>query len=477
MIRGRAFVPACLTLLLSGCLVGPNYKRPQIATPSQFRTQKIAEQSSLADLPWWEVFKDPALKNLVQTSLTNNYDLRIAVTRIEQARQLAIQSRSQLFPQINYSANTGGTRPAIVGLPFNIPFQSTLVASLSMSWEIDVWGRIRRSNEAALAQLLATDEARRGVLLSLTSELAQAYFELLGLDLQLEISRKNQASFQRSFDIFNERFQNGIVSKLETARSEASLATVTATIPELERQIVIKENQIRVLLGENPESVQRAAKLLDEVVPPEIPAGLPSALLERRPDVRQAEALVRSANARIGVATANYFPKIGLTALFGRQSAPLESITKGAAATWNILPNATGPIFQGGNLKAQKKQAIAVWQETQLQYQQTALTAFQEVANALISREKYEQVRAEQERAVRAYEVSLDVATQRYIAGKASYLDVISAQQEIFPAEQSLAQTELNRRIVLVQLYRALGGGWNLQTPAAWSGTPPPPKP
>lgn len=468
-----------LALLLNGCLVGPNYRRPKIDSPVQFRNQKAAEQVSLADLPWWDVFKDPALKSLIQSALTNNYDLRAAITRIEQARQLALQARSQFFPQVGYNANIGGTRPAIVGLPVSIPNQSYLQGALSMAWELDVWGRIRRSNEAALAQLLATEEARRGILLSLTSEVAQAYFELLGLDLQLEISKKNQASFQRSFDIFNERFQNGIVSKLETARSEASLATVSATIPELERQIAIKENQIRVLLAENPGPVPRSAKLLEELVPPEIPAGLPSVLLERRPDIRQAEAQVRAANAQIGVATAAYFPQIGLTALLGRQSAPLQSITKSGATTWQAVANASGPIFQGGNLKARKRQAVAIWQESQLQYQQTTLNAFQEVANALISREKFEQVRTEQDRTVRAYETSVDIATQRYMAGRASYLDVVSAQQELFPAELSLAQTELNRRVVMVELYRALGGGWNLTDPAAWVGMvpPSPPKP
>jgi multidrug efflux system outer membrane protein len=306
---------------------------------------------------------------------------------------------------------------------------------------------------------------RRAILLSLSSEVAQAYYELLGFDLQLAIARRNRDAFHRSFDIFDQRFRSGIVSRLETARAEAALATVAAAIPELERQIVIKENQINVLLGQNPAPLPRIARLLDDAPLPEVPAGLPSALLERRPDIRQAEAFVRAANAQVGVATANFFPQIGLTALFGRQSAPLQGITSGSAGLWNAIAAASGPIFQAGNLKAQKRQAIAAWQETQLAYQSTALGAFREVADTLVSREKFEQVRVEQERAVRAYEVSVDVATQRYIAGRASYLEVLTAQQELFPAERSLAQTQINQRLVVIQLYRALGGGWSIQDP------------
>ena len=401
----------------------------------------------------------------MQTALTNNYDLRIAVTRIEQAREIAAQTRSLFFPYVDYGAEIGGIRPAITGVPVSVPSRSYSRGALSMTWELDVWGRIRRSNEAALAQLLANAEARRAILLSLSSDVAQAYYELLGLDLQLEIARKNRDAFQRSFDIFDQRFRSGIVSRLETARAEAALATVAAAIPELERQIVIKENQINVLLGQNPAPLSRTARLLDDALLPEVPAGLPSALLERRPDIRQAEAFVRAANAQIGIATANFFPQIGLTALFGRQSAPLQGITSGSATLWNAIATAAGPIFQAGNLKAQKRQAIAAWQETQLAYQRTALGAFREVADTLVSREKFEQVRVEQERAVRAYEVSVDVATQRYIAGRAGYLDVLTAQQDLFPAESSLAQTQINQRLVIIQLYRALGGGWNIQDP------------
>jgi multidrug efflux system outer membrane protein len=274
--------------------------------------------------------------------------------------------------------------------------------------------------------------------------------------------------------LFNQRLEGGVASKLQTSRAEAAQATAAATIPELERQIALKENQINVLLGQNPASVQHSAKLLDETLPPEIPAGLPSALLERRPDVLAAEQQVRAANAQIGVATANFFPQIGLTAFLGRGSSPLSNFSSPNAFVWNALANAAGPIYQGGALKAQKRQAIAAWKQTALEYQQTALYAFQDVSDALVSREKYEATRVEQARAVHAYEDAVKTAFERYNAGKASYFEVLDAQQLLFPAQSSLAQTQLNQRLVIVQLYKALGGGWNLQDPQ-WAGPQAPP--
>jgi multidrug efflux system outer membrane protein len=260
-----------------------------------------------------------------------------------------------------------------------------------------------------------------------------------------------------------------VASKLETSRAAAAEATTAANIPELERQIALTENQISVLLGSNPSDIKHTAKLLDEIVPPEIPAGLPSALLERRPDVLEAEQLMRSANAQVGVATANFFPQIGLTALLGRASSPLSSLSLGQSTVWSLAGNATGPIFQGGALTAQKRQSVAFWEQAKLQYEQTSLNAFSDVSNALISRQKYEATRIQQIQAVQFYQESVEVSLQRYTAGKASYYEVLEAQQQLFPAEISLAVTELNRRIVMVQLYRALGGGWNLKDPD-WVG-------
>lgn len=462
---------AITTLLISGCAMGPNFVRPAVNTPDSFRNAPIpAEPASIADLPWWQLFRDDILQGLIRQALTNNYDLRIAVTRVEQARQIAAQARSQFFPQVNYDGAVATGKNALFGGigPNGGKTQDSAFIDLSVFWEVDLWGRIRRLNEAARAQFLATDEARRGVTISLVSSVAQAYFELLELDLQLDIAKRNTQSFADTLKIFSLRREQGVASKLETASAEALLTATAANIPELERQIVLKENQINVLLGRNPAPVERTAGLLEERMPLDIPAGLPSSLLERRPDIRQAEENLRAANAQVGVAAANFFPRIGLTALFGKASPELEDFTSGTANLWAVAGNLTGPIFQGGALLAQYRQAVALWEEAKLRYEQTVLNALQEVSNALVSRQKYEEVRLQQWRSVKAYEEAVHVSLQRYVAGKASYYEVLQNQQNLFPAETVLAQTELNRILAVVQLYKALGGGW--------SGSEPPPE-
>jgi len=461
-----------VSLCLSGCAVGPNYVRPKVDAPSDFRgVEGAAQQASFADLPWWEAFKDQRLAELIQTALANNYDLRVAITRIEQSRQIALQSRALYFPFVNYSVSGSDGKNEFVGsvTPTRGNVQGSFLGVASVAWEADVWGRLRRLNESARAQYLATEQARRGVMLSLVSDVSQAYFQLLGLELQLDISRQTTASFGDTLKFFTQRLEGGVASKLETSRAAAAQATAAASIPELERQIALTENQISVLLGSNPREIQHTAKLLDEVVPPDIPAGLPSALLERRPDVLEAEQLMHSASAQIGVATANFFPQIGLTALLGRASSPLSLLSSGQSTVWSLAGNAAGPIFQGGALTAQKRQSVAFWEQSKLQYQQTALNAFSDVSNALISRQKFEAIRIQQEQAVQSYRESVQVALQRYTSGKANYYEVLEAQQQLYPAEISLAVTELNRRIVMVQLYLALGGGWNLKDPD-WVG-------
>ena len=469
---GSLLAAAALFLLLPGCAVGPNYQRPKVSVPTGYRSAEAsAQQASIADLPWWEVFKDSRLRELVQTALANNYDLRIAVTRIEQSRQIAAQARAQYFPFLNYGATASDGKNEFAGgvVPNGGQTRGAFAAAASVAWEADLWGRIRRENEAVRAQYLATEQARRAVMLSLVSDVAQAYFELLDLDLQLDIAKQTTESFSQTVSLFTHRLEGGVASKLDTSRAEAAHATASASIPELERQIALKENQISVLLGNNPSPVPHSAKLLDQVVPPDIPSGLPSALLERRPDILAAEEQLRSANAQIGVATANFFPRIGLTALFGRASSPLDSLSSGQATVWSVAGNIAGPIYQGGALRAQKRQAVAFWEQSKLQYAQTAQLAFQDVSNALVSRMKYEAIRAEQARAVQAYQESVKVSLQRYIAGKASYFEVLDAQLQLYPAENALAFTELNRRTVVVQLYKALGGGWNLKDPD-WVG-------
>ena len=420
------------------------------------------EQASLGDLPWWTIFKDQKLHRLITEALENNLDLRLAVTRIEQARQISAQARGRFFPQIGYDGVIANGRNSTLGSPtYNGgQTQDTALLDLNVFWEIDFWGRIRRLNEAAQAQLLATEEGRRGVVVSLVSGVAQAYFELLELDLELQIAHRNTQSFEETLKIFTQRLEGGVASKLETSSAEGLLGSVAANVPELERQIVLKENQINVLLGRNPGPIERNAALLEQTSPPEIPAGLPSQLLERRPDIRQAEQNLRTANARIGVAVADFFPRIGLTSLFGKVSPELSDFTGGSANMWAVGGTMTGPVFQGGTRVAQYRQAREAWEEAKLRYEQTALNAFQEVSNALISRQKLEAARAQQARAVNAYDQAVRVSLKRYVAGKASYYEVLQNQQNLFPAETSLARTELNQLLAVVQLYKALGGGW-----------------
>jgi len=458
--------------LFSGCAVGPNYQRPKVNVPTEYRDAAgSSQQASIADLPWWEVFKDDRLKNLVQTALANNYDLQIAVTRVEQARQIAAQARAQYFPFLNYSVSASDGKNEFVGAVSANGGQErgAFLGVATVAWEADVWGRLRRENEAARAQYLATEEARRGVMLSLVSDVAQAYFELLDLELQLQIAKDTTDSFSQTLKLFTQRLEGGVASKLDTSRAAAALATAAASIPELERQIALKENQISVLLGNNPGPIPHTSKLLEQIVPPDIPVGLPSALLQRRPDILTAEQQLRVANAQVGIAIANFFPRVGLTSLFGRASSPLSELSSGKTTVWSIASNVAGPIYQGGALRAQKRQSVALWEQTKLQYAQTAQIAFQDVSNALVSRLKYEAIRDEQAQAVQAYQESVKVSFQRYVAGKASYFEVLDSQLQLYPAENALAFTELNRRTVIVQLYKALGGGWNLKDPE-WRG-------
>src|SRR5215472_9451546 len=404
--RARLLVP--LILLVSGCPLGPNYRRPDVNAPPVYRDQSSpALQASLADLPWWDLFKDETLKGLVETSLTNNYDLAAAVARVEQARQVSAQAMAQYFPAINYLSITSYGHNQFTGSPSsNLPgAQGFLLGIVAATWEADVWGRIRRTNEAARAQYLATEEARRGLMLTLASDVSQAYFELLGLRLQLEIARETTQTYTATLQLFTERSQGGLGNALQTSRAASDLATAAASIPDLERLVALKENQISILIGRNPGRIETKVKLLEETVPLEVPAGLPSALLERRPDVLSAEQRLRAANAQIGMAKAAYFPQIGLTTFFGKLSTPLADLSSGNTNAWSIGSNISGPIFRGGALKARNRQAIANWEEAKAQYMQTALNAFRDVSDALISREKYDAVRAELIRAVQSNEL------------------------------------------------------------------------
>ncbi|MGP8234449.1 MAG: efflux transporter outer membrane subunit [Limisphaerales bacterium] len=450
-------------LALAGCTAGPDYKRPAVDTPQTFWGDASGRTNSLGDVPWWELFRDDTLQTLIRTALTNNYDVRIAATRVEQARAVLAENRAGYFPQVTYTGVAGVGRNAENGSPFpGIPQSEFFEAVGNVSWEVDLWGRIRRMNESARAQFFATEEARTNVVLTLIATVAQDYFQLQALDQELQIAYDTTNSFGQSLKLFSERLRGGVASKLETAAAEAAEASAAATVPELTRQIMIEENQIRILLGMNPGPVLRGKRSLQELLPPDVPPGLPSALLERRPDIRQAEQVVRAANAQIGVAQADFYPRFDLTALFGQVSPQLGTITTGGANAWGALGTLAGPLFEGGYLKAQLRHSRTAWQEAVLRYQEVALNAFQEVANALASREQLARERVEQDRAVRAYQVAVQVATQRYRGGQASYYELLQEQQLLFPAENTLTQTQLNQLLTTVQLYLALGGGWNV---------------
>jgi len=457
-----AFLPLAGLVIFAGCAVGPDYHRPAVDAPPQFRFIEDQNTNSLADLPWWQVFQDPMLQGLIRTALTNNYDLQQAVARVEQARYQASAASSAFFPQINYGADAGRGRNAYYNSPANLngATKSSAIVNLSAFWEIDFWGRIRRSSEAARAQYLATDEARRSLTITLMSEVAITYFQLLDLDQELEIQRSATNAYAGSYRIFNDRLTQGVASKLETDRAAAAMAGAAATIPNLELQIAQTENQLSILLGRNPGPVLRQ-KLSDQVLaPPEIPAGLPSTLIRRRPDVLSAEQSLVSANANIGANLANFFPQIGLTTFVGSSSTELSAFTAGAGNAWNLGGTVSGPLFHGGQLSAQYKAAKAKFDESAAAYHQSVLTAFQEVSDALIARQKYAEEYVFDGQAVTALASSAELATQRYLNGKSSYYEVLQAQQELYPAQRTQVQTRTGELISVVQLYKALGGGW-----------------
>jgi len=453
---------AAFILLAVGCAVGPDYKRPAVNAPEVFRGEPQTATNSFGDLPWWQVFHDDALQRLVHTALTNNYDVRIAFTRMEQARALAVQARSQYYPQLSYTGGGGyGKNVGANNTPSPTGAQGgVFTAYASAAWELDVWGRIRRLSESARAQYFASQEARRDVTISVISQVAQDYFQLLALQRELEIAKDTTNSFGQSLKIFTDRLKGGVASRLETSSAEALMDSAAATIPDIERQIALQENQISVLLGENPGPILRGDLPLESQELPEVPAGLPSALLERRPDIREAEQSLRSANAQVGVAAANFLPQLDLTGLFGTVSPELAGLTSGSSIAWAAAASLTGPLFQGGRIKAQYQQAKAAREQFALQYQATVLNAFQQISDALISREKLAATRVQQARAVEAYKEAVNTAMKRYQLGNASYYEVLQEQQLLFPAENSLVQTEVNQLVNLVQLYRALGGGW-----------------
>jgi len=446
--------------LLAGCAVGPDYKRPTVTVPAETRGQVgAAEAASLADQPWWVVFGDDSLESLVDEALRNNYDVRAAAWRVEEFRARAGITRAELFPQLQYQGEWSRSRQPGSG-PVNLNN-----VNLGLTWEIDLWGRVRRLSEAALAQYLSTQEARRGVLLSVVSDVAQAYFELRELDAQLAIATRTTEAFQGTYDLFNRQFGGGVVSQLEVSRAEAALGTAAAAVPNLRRQIVAQENLICFLVGRNPGPIPRGRSLTEQALPPEVPAGLPSALLERRPDLRQAEQQLITANANVGVAMASFFPTITLTGSFGGVSSEVSDLFK-AGKAWSFAAGLTGPLFQGLRLRNQYDVNVAQWEQAKIQYESAVTNAFGEVSTFLVAHQELAQEEKQQARVVAAYQEAVRLSNRRYLAGLSSYVEVLDAQQQLFPAENALAQTRFSRLSNFVQLYKALGGGWSIEDPA-----------
>ena len=451
------------TLLLAGCNVGPDFQSPEVSVPVAFRFDSNASPQSIADLPWWKVYRDPKLQSLINEALANNHDLRIAITRVEQARQVALQTRSLALPTVDYGGGVSRGRNQAGGSAAFTGGRTTDDASaiLSVAWEVDFWGRIRRLSEADLARYLATDEAKRGVIVSLIGDVAQAYFELLELDLEKEISIRTRDSFQKSFDLFSSRLEGGIASKIETSRATAATAQAAALIPDIERLIAQKENQLSILTGRAPGPISSRGSLDDSAIKQSVPAGLPSSMIRRRPDIRQSEQLLRAANAEIGAAIADYYPRIGLTTFAGRVSPDLSDLTDGVGNAWSIAANISGPIFDGGRLRAQEAQVRAAFDEAKLRHEKSVLVALGEVSNSLIARQKFAAARSEQEKAVSSLNEAVGVSTERYSAGRANYFEILDSQLELFPTELQLARIRLNEYLAVVGLYRALGGGWS----------------
>lgn len=450
-------------LLLTGCTLGPKYKRPAVAVPDTYRglAPEAAPQStsSLADEKWWTIFQDPQLQILIREALAQNYDMRIAAARVLQAQAALGITRADQFPTITAGVSSSNQRlpatritPALETSPSQV--------NLSLFWELDFWGKFRRATEAARANLLATEWGQKAVKWSLVSNVASAYFQLLELDAEMEISRRTLSSRQDSLRLVQVRAKGGVTALLDVRQSEQLVYTAAATIPDLERRIEQQENLISILLGKNPGAVTRGKTLVENPILPTVPVGLPSSLIERRPDIQSAEQQLVAANARIGVAKAAYFPQITLTAIGGYQSPALTNLFTGPAGLWSFGGQLVQPIFTGGRIRSTVKLTEAQKQETVLVYQQSIQLAFREVSDSLVAYRKNQEFRAQQELLTDSAKDATRLSDMRYRGGVTSYLEVLDSDTRYFDAQLGLAQAELNERLALIQLYNALGGGW-----------------
>ena len=458
----RVATAMLIALTLFGCMVGPNYKRPSVDTPQAWRFEN-KEAKDVANTTWWEQFNDPVLTKLISTALSNNKDLKIAAFRVEEFMGRYAVARSSLFPQVTGNASVQRERTSALGqvpLPAGTPnpFNQYQVA-LSASWEIDLWGKLRRGTEAAIASVLSNEEGRRGVILTLVTSVASAYVNLIDLDHQLEIARNTAKTREESYRIFQVRFRAGYVSELELSQARSDYEQVSATIPPVEKAIAQQEDALSILLGRNPGPIERG-KTLNALGMPSVPAGLPSDILAQRPDICQAEQNLIAANAQIGAARAQYFPDITLTGMFAGESTKLSSLFAGPARAWNWVAPMTAPIFTGGRIAGQVQTAEAIREETLLQYQQTIQNAFRDVEDALVDQDRTREQLAAQARQVEALRTYARVARLRYDNGYTSYITVLDAERNLFNAELSHAQTQGALFQAMINLYKAMGGGW-----------------
>ena len=454
----------CTALVLSGCTMGPNYRRPTVAVPRTFRGlapdgTAQTETATLGDQKWWDIFQDEQLRTLIHTALQQNYDLRIAASRILEAKaQLGI-TRADQFPTASAGAGIADVRTA--QSKFLPAFEtSTGQVNLSAAWELDFWGKFRRATEAARANLLASDWARQEVVSTLVANVAAAYFQLRALDLELEISKRTFDSRQESLRLTQILANGGATSLLDVRQAEQLVFTAGAEIPALEQQIEQQENSLSILLGQNPGDITRGETLTEQRQPSQVPPGLPSSLLERRPDIRQAEEQLVAANAEIGVARAAYFPQIVLSGSGGFQSSALTNLFSGPAGAWSFGASLAQPIFTGGRLRSGVRLAEAQQQTASLFYQQSIQGAFRSVSDALVAYRKTREFRAQQELLFQSAEDAARLSHMRYTGGATGYLEVLTNETNAFSAELGLAQARLNELLALVQLYQALGGGW-----------------
>jgi len=459
-VRRSALLPLA-ALLLGACTVGPDYHRPEYPVPPAFRGQVgDVPGPSVGDLPWWRIFEDETLQQLIRSALAENYDLRIAAARIMEARAQVTITRSFQFPELNGSGSA--VYQHIVGTPDVLQFREQFVpiAGFDLAFEIDFWGRWRRASEAARADLLASEDARRFVTSSLVSDLAAAYFQLRSLDAELEVSQRTLATRQDALRLVKLREEGSVAALIDVRQSEILVATAAETLPDTERQIEQTENAISVLLGRNPDAVPRGRPLLQQIDLPALPLGVPSALFERRPDVRQAEAQLASATARIGVAKADYFPRVFLTGAAAGGNLLIDGSWIGPQALFSVGPQIRLPIFNTGRTAAGVTSAEARAEAAVAQYKQTIQQAFREVADALVEQRKRREFRLQQEALTRAAEDTSRLANMRYTGGYSSYLEVLDSERQFFDAELGLVRAHRDELLAVVRLYKALGGGW-----------------